>query len=212
MRTTFDIDELVNDLQPVRRLHIWQPVALTALMTMIAVVSIASIYGLRADIMAGQMHPMALLRAGALLLLGVATMLATIATARPAVGRNNTGWRWALAMAALFPMTALVLAAIETSVSLEALNMTLGMYCVKISFVSALLIGGTLTLWLRQGAPTSLTQAGWLTGLAAGSFGTFAFSLHCPETGIYYIGLWYSLSVALSALIGRLLVPPLIRW
>ena len=59
---------------------------------------------------------------------------------------------------------------------------------------------------------TAPERAGWLTGVAAGSFGTFAFSLHCPVTNIWYIGFWYALTVGVAALIGRILVPRFIRW
>ncbi|MBU6207998.1 MAG: DUF1109 family protein, partial [Alphaproteobacteria bacterium] len=55
-------------------------------------------------------------------------------------------------------------------------------------------------------------RAGWLVGLASGSFGTFAYSLNCPSNSIYYIGLIYSLAVGVCAVTGRLIVPRIIRW
>ncbi len=53
---------------------------------------------------------------------------------------------------------------------------------------------------------------GLLTGVAAGSFGIFAFSLHCNYSDIVHIGLWHSGGVVLSAFVGRFAVPRLIRW
>ena len=78
-------------------------------------------------------------------------------------------------------------------------------------------IGGLATavpmvLALRRGAPTSPARAGWLTGIAAGGLGAFAYNLHCPFNNVVYIGLWYTLAVASCAVIGRLVVPRLIRW
>ena len=82
----------------------------------------------------------------------------------------------------------------------------------RIAPMRGLAIGGALTLWLRQGAVTDLRRAGWLVGLGAGAFGTFAYSLHCPSDSVHYIALWYSLALALCAAIGRLAVPRLLRW
>ena len=53
---------------------------------------------------------------------------------------------------------------------------------------------------------------GWLVGLASGSFGAFAYGLHCVSITVFYVGLWYTGAVALCALLGRLIVPRLIRW
>ena len=73
-------------------------------------------------------------------------------------------------------------------------------------------MGSVLTAWLRRGASTALNRAGWLVGLASGSFGAFAYSLHCPSNSIYYVGIFYSAVVAISAAVGRLIVPAAIRW
>ncbi len=214
MSKAFDIDTLVDDLKPVRVLKSWHAMVLAAAATLIASGLVIYHFGLRADLAQGIIIPMVLLRGGALLLLGVASLLAAVNTGRPAVGREtgSSGWRWSLAMAALFPLSALLLWMQGEAVTVADLHATIGIYCLSIGGAAALLIGTALTLWLRGGAPTSPHQAGWLTGLAAGSLGTFAFSLHCPLTSIYYIGLWYSLTVALSAMIGRIVVPQLIRW
>lgn len=212
MEREFTIDGLVEDLAPVRRLNPMHGFALILGATALAIIAIAAVFGLRSDVVHGNPHPMVMLRGGCLLLLGLASSVAVISAARPAVGRVSEGWRWALAMAALFPVSAAILAITNGPVPIAALESQIGMYCLETSIGSALLIGAALTLWLRQGAPTLLNRAGWLAGLAAGSFGTFAFSLHCPVTGIYYIGLWYSLAVAVCAALGRLIVPRFIRW
>jgi hypothetical protein len=69
-----------------------------------------------------------------------------------------------------------------------------------------------MVFMLRKGAPTYPERAGWLTGIAAGGLGAFAYNLHCPFNNIVYIGLWYSLALVICALVGRLVVPHLIRW
>jgi hypothetical protein len=216
MKQGFDIDALAATLTPVRRVRSRDGLfAAVGAATLVALAVILQ-YGLRADLAAGEPHPMVLLRSGMLAVLGIATTMAAIASARPAVGQGHNGWAWALVAAAILPVTAAGMFAYHRMMDMpfgpDAMDFHYAPYCVKISSLGALLIGAALTLWLRSGAPTALNRAGWLVGLAAGSFGTFAYSLHCPSNSIYYIGLWYSIAVGMSAAAGRLIVPHLIRW
>jgi hypothetical protein len=77
---------------------------------------------------------------------------------------------------------------------------------------AALLVFALLTLWLRRGAPTAPDRAGLVAGVAAGAFGSFAVSLHCPDNDIVHIGLWHSAAVVAMAGLGRVLIPRLVRW
>jgi hypothetical protein len=77
---------------------------------------------------------------------------------------------------------------------------------------ASLLVFAMLTLWLRRGAPTDPDRAGLVAGVAAGAFGIFGFSLHCPDNDIVHIGLWHSAVVLAMARLGRAMVPRLIRW
>ncbi len=212
MNTSFNIDTLVEGLVPVRRVRAEHGLLLVLATTIIASAAVAMRYGFRADIMSGTPDPMVIIRGGVLLLMGLATSFAAIAAARPAVGQRHNGWLWTLATAMLFPAAALVNGLWLGGVPDDSLHPEMGRYCLGISGGSALLIGGALTAWLRRGAPTAIDRAGWLVGLAAGSFGTFAYSLHCPLTNIWYIGLWYTAAVALAACAGRLVVPKIVRW
>lgn len=207
-----DIDALVADLQPVQPVEPRRGVALVLAATTVCVVAVWLKSGLRVDIAAGNPAPIVLIRSGTLLLLGFAALAAVITSARPGVGRGSHGWRWALAAAALFPLTSVILSLLNGGFPESDLYSSSGPWCLKMSGGSGLLIGGALTFWLRQGAPTALHRSGWLVGLAAGSFGAFAYSLHCPSNTVTYVGLWYSLAVAICALAGRLIVPRLIRW
>lgn len=207
-----NIDTLVADLMPVRAVSPRDGYALMAVATAFAVVLVAVMFGLRSDVMSGTPEPIVMVRAGILFILGLAAVSAVIASARPSVGQRSTGWRWALAAASLFPITAAVLAVADREEALADVSSVSGLWCLGVSGMSALFIGGLLTLWLRQGAPTSLVRASWLVGLAAGSFGTLAYSLHCPSTTVYYVGLWYTLAIVLSAGVARLVVPRLIAW
>ncbi len=206
------IAALVADLVPVRRVRSAPAIAGVAAVVVAAIAVVALLFGLRPDVIAGRPHPMIMVREGMLLLLGGASLGAVIRSARPGIGRHSVDWLWVLAAAMLFPLTAVALSLINGRFPMSDMVSPSAPYCLGISLVSGLVIGGVLTAWLRRGAPTVPTRSGWLVGLASGSFGAFAYGLHCPSQSVYYIGLWYSLAIGACALLGRLIVPRLIRW
>jgi hypothetical protein len=216
MSSEFNLETLVADLKPVRRIKPIEGLTLVACATAIIALVIVLRYGLRVDIADGAPQPMVVIRSGMLILLGTATAFAATAAARPAVKHSQNGWGWALAAAALLPLAALILFLYHslTGVPFQpgAFDFRYAPWCLGLGCGGALFMGSVLTAWLRRGAPTALHRAGWLVGLASGSFGAFAYSLHCPSNSIYYVGIFYTAVVAISAVIGRLAVPAAIRW
>ncbi len=211
MTQPFDIADLVNDLTPVRPMNIWRGLILPLGATLFAMMCVALLAGVRPDLAAGAPSPMFLLRAGVLLLLGVVCGASLLAMANPGVGRNNQGWKTALSAALLFPLAALIVALTGQPTG-SAGTMESGMDCLKYSLVAGVATATPMVWWLRRGAPVAHERAGWLTGLAAGGLGAFAFNIHCPYNSVVYIGIWYTLAVGICAVAGRLIVPHLIRW
>ena len=206
------IDSLVDDLTPVKPLKARNGLALTLVIAAVFAVAVAVFGGLRGDILMGIPHPMFFLRAGALLLLGVTSSYAVIAMSQPAVGNSFKGWVWALLAALLLPATAIVMAMMAAPDNMAILVPRYGLECLGISMLLGTGIAATQVMWLRRGAPVALNRAGWLVGMSSGALGAAAYSLHCPFNSIFYVGLWYSLAVVLCAVVGRLVVPHLIRW
>jgi hypothetical protein len=202
---------LVEELEPVRTLKPQGGLAIVVGLTLFAAFAVAALLGVRNDLRMGMADEMFFLRSGVLLMLGIATALTAVKMARPGVGKLSHGWIWAAITAALFPVTAAIMSAINRPPA-EALRPMEGLKCLTVSGIAALAIGSGLTLWLRQGAPTSPERAGWLIGIASGALGAAAYNIHCPFNDIYYIGLWFTIPVVACALIGRLVVPHLIRW
>jgi hypothetical protein len=211
MSENFNIAALVDDLEPVKALTPRRPLLVAAAITaaMLAVVALMS--GVRADVMAGRPDPMFLIRSGMLLLLGGGTAHAVLGMASPAVGKPHMSWQMALAAAFLFPLAALIVAMTGDMGNAMAEMYSVGQ-CLMFSAIGAFATAIPMILHLRRGAPTSPARAGWLVGIASGGLGAFAYNLHCPFNSIVYIGLWYTLAVGLCALVGRLVVPRLIRW
>ncbi len=206
------IDSLVQDLIPVKPLKARDGLALTLAVAAVFAVAVALIGGVRGDLLMGIPHPMFFLRSGALLLLGVTSSYAVIAMSQPAVGNSFKGWVWALLAALLFPATAIVMAMMAAPDNMAIFVPRYGIECLGISMLVGTGIAATQIMWLRRGAPVALNRTGWLVGMSSGALGAAAYSLHCPFNSIFYVGLWYSLAVALCAIVGRLVVPHLIRW
>jgi hypothetical protein len=70
----------------------------------------------------------------------------------------------------------------------------------------------TMGVAMRRLAPTRLRIAGALLGLASGAVGAMAFTLYCQDDAVSFVALWYGVALALSAVIGCILGPKLLRW
>jgi hypothetical protein len=206
------ISGLVDQLQPVRPLKMRAGMGYALAALVAGAVGMVALFGLRADLMAGEPEAVALLSAGLFLVLAVASAWAVVDMARPRVGSRRDGWAWNAAMAAVLPVSALAMIAFKLRQG-EASGLAFdGSNCLQYGLIWGSLTAAALVLWLRRGAPTQLDRAGLLTGVAAGSAGIFAVSLYCPHSDIVHIGIWHGLTVILAGLAGWLAVPRLVRW
>lgn len=81
----------------------------------------------------------------------------------------------------------------------------------NIATLSLPLLG--LILWVVRGmAPVRPVAAGAACGLLSGGLATAIYALHCPESNLGFVGVWYSLGMALSLGLGALLGPMTLRW
>lgn len=206
------IAELVGDLEPVKPLRFGEGVAIALAAAAISAMVVVALLGLRSDWLAGNVDPMQLIAAGLYLGLALAASVTVIVMSRPQVGSDHSGWRWAAAMAGLLPLAGAIVAFSRGRAALDSETMRQGAECFSMGCGASLLVFAMLVLWLRRGAPTSPERAGLVAGVAAGAFGIFAFSLHCPVNDIVHIGVWHSAAVVMMGLAGRAIVPRLIRW
>ena len=206
------IASLVADLEPIAPLTQRGGLAGALVAALAAIAITAFTLGLRVDIFTGELDPVFLLSSGLFLLLACAATYGTAQMSRPRVGNHQTGWLWASAMAALLPISALLTWLASLLGGGHAAVDLAGWKCLGLGVVLGLSVAAILTMRLRRGAPTSPERAGLLSGIAAGSAGTFAVSLHCPHNDIVHIGLWHAAAVFVSAVAGRWIIPALIRW
>ncbi|MFZ5742941.1 MAG: NrsF family protein [Pseudomonadota bacterium] len=206
------IEALAQDLAPVRPLRRWRGMAGALLGLAAGVLLLLGLFGIRSDLLAARPDPVGVVSAGVFLVLTLASAWAAIDSARPAVGARRDGWAWSLAAAAVLPLGALFLIVTGLLHGNASPLRDNGRDCITFGLFAGLFTAAILTAWLRRGAPVRLGQAGLLTGLSAGSAGIFAVSLYCPHTDMVHIGIWHGLAVTIAAVLGRLIVPPLLRW
>ncbi len=206
------IAELVGDLEPVRPLRFGEGIAATLAAAALSAGVVLALLGMRPDWLAGRLDPMELVASGLYGGLGLAASVTVVLMGRPQVGSDHGGWRWAAAMAGLLPLAGLGAALARGGEGMSGEVMRHGAECFAVGAAASLLVFAALTLWLRRGAPTAPARAGLVTGVAAGAFGSFAVSLHCPDGDIVHVGLWHGATVLAMAALGRALVPRLVRW
>lgn len=81
----------------------------------------------------------------------------------------------------------------------------------SIAFLSLPLFAGLL--WAMKGlAPTRLALAGAAAGVLSGATAALIYSLHCPELGAPFLGIWYPLGMLIPAAAGAMIGPRLLRW
>ncbi len=205
------IEQLVNDLEPVRPLRLRHGMALVGAATALAVAVVALWQGLWTGPARGQAAAIFFIANGLIALVGVAAAQTAVRMATPRVGARHDGARWLLAALAILPVTSLLLAALEGVVARHD-HAAGGLHCFLAGTASGVAVAAALIIWLRRGAPVAPNAAGFYTGVAAGALGSFAYGLSCPFDSIGHLGIWHVAPVAVSAVIGRLMVPKLIRW
>ncbi|MBI5718800.1 MAG: DUF1109 domain-containing protein [Burkholderiales bacterium] len=112
-------------------------------------------------------------------------------------------------------MTALVLWSMTVAPSGERIDTLLGESWLRCPTDVFLLSLPTLAgaLWVLRGlAPTRLREAGFAAGVMAGAVGAVGYALSCVEVSPAFIGLWYSVGIALAGALGAWLGPRVLRW
>lgn len=207
------IAALTEDMAPVRRINPVEGGMLIGTATLMAFGLSVFVYQFWTGLVTGEASGYFWITHGLLLVLGVSSSAALVASSRPRVGIRANAPIWSAAMLAIVPVAAIIgLFSLGANHTHQGLNDPIAVMCTRASVMAGLLIAATAVVWLRRGAPVSIERSAWLTGLAAGSLGTLAYGITCPADSLSHVGLWHVAPVAISAVLARLVVPPLIRW
>lgn len=170
------------------------------------------LYGVRSDLGRAMQLPVWWTKFGFAAALAAGAALALLRLARPGMSA-----RQALAWLLLPPLALWVLAAgaLGGAEPGTRIDMVMGSTWRSCPFNIALLSlpGLAALFWgLRRAAPTRLRLAGATAGVLAGALAALAYALHCPETQMPFLAVWYVLGIALPAALGAALGPRLLRW
>lgn len=206
------IDSLVDDLHPVRPVSTARGLAVAAGSLAAIVLAVIATFGVNWDFAGLAAQPVYMISVGLFLLLGAVCAISVVAQSKPQVGADHSGWKWAALMILILPLAGVVSSLRGSNSAFSASATMDGLGCVMVAVLFGSLAFGAMTWWQRRGAPTSPERAGLLTGIAAGCFGIVGFSLSCTHADIAHIGIWHSVAVATCAVLGRLVLPRLLRW
>nr|WP_217704150.1 DUF1109 domain-containing protein [Schlegelella koreensis] len=179
----------------------------------LAVLLVALLLGLRHDLAEGLRHPVLWVKFAVPLAVALAAGASLRRLASPGVPVGRTWWIGAGAVLALWVVAALQWAGLSPTERAVALWGSSWRECpFNIAVVSLPLLAAVLAMLRGPAAPTRPRRAGAAAGLLAGGMGTMAYALHCPESGLAFVAVWYVLGVVIVAAAGAALGPRLFRW
>jgi len=187
--------------------------AAVALGLPVSVLAVGLLFGLRHDLLQAAHQSVLWIK----MAIGVAVALAAAASLRrlssPGVPAGR-GWTWgAAALAVLWTLGALQWASLSDTARWQSLFGDSWRVCpLNIAMVSVPIFIAVVLALRGIAAPTHPARAGAAAGLLAGGLGTMAYALHCPETGVPFVAVWYVLGMVAVGGVGAMLGPRLFRW
>lgn len=207
------IARLAQDLKPVPPNALLRLLGVAAAAgLLVSTVAMMSWLGLRSDL--GQAVATASFWIKSLYTLGLGLLGAWAAsrTARPGEGGR-------LPLALVLPVVMLIVVGAGVSYALappeqrwELLMGASALVCPFYILALSMPLLVAMIVFMRRMAPTHLTLAGLSAGLMAGALGAWVYSFHCPESGVPFLALWYSLGIAAAMSVGALAARVLLRW
>ncbi|MBL4835805.1 MAG: DUF1109 domain-containing protein [Pseudomonas sp.] len=205
------IDDLIEDLQPIRPVLARQGALWVTGATLVTIALVVLLLGVWEGVISATASPYFFITNGMLAALGGAAAWTVVRMANPQVGNSAGPALWSILLLAIIPASAVVTQTLHGQIE-ETITDVHGLACAIQGTAFATITATVLVIWLRRGAPVSLTAAGTLTGFAAGAIGTFAYGLACPIDTLPHLAIWHCIPVGFCALIGRMAIPKLIQW
>ena len=205
------IAAMTEDLSPVAPVKPAQGAALVGIATLLAGFISIAYFGFWTGMVSGEASGYFWITNGLLAILGAASTASLTALALPRVGARSSSAMWAAAMIGVLPVAG-VLSLLSTVIGRRPGGEMWYWQCTTYGLVAGVLVAAAAVMFLRRGAPVSIERAGWVTGLAAGALGSLAYGITCPVDTLSHVGIVHVAPVAIAAVLGRLVVPPLIRW
>jgi len=177
-----------------------------------AVLLMAVILGPRPDLAEAARLPMFWVKLGFPAALLASALLATVRMSRPGARLGRVPAALAAPVIAMWLLAAVVLLAAAPGEREALLFGTTWAACpFNVAILSVPVFAALL--WAMKGlAPTRLALAGAAAGLLSGAVAALVYTLHCPEMGAPFLGVWYLLGMLIPTALGALLGPRVLRW
>ncbi len=207
------IDELTEDLAPVRPRRLWADVAI---MTLIAVLELALLFAVgvaHLDMHRMLTQPTMGWRIVSLGLIAVLSGFTAIRSVEPAYSARGP-LRWLVLLIAVCVVSGMFMGAMPRDLAgvIRALDWPSGVDCAAKIILLSIAPLAALAVLCRRGAPTDLRRTPLLMGLAAAAWGAFVFVFACPFNDPLYIVVWYGVGGGAVTLVARLVLPRVARW
>ena len=172
----------------------------------------AILMGVRPDLTRMALEPMFWTKLVYCTSLAGAALALAVRMARPGARAAGAASMLAVPLLAMWLLAALALeGAAGTEREALVFGTTWRACAFSIAFLSLPLFAGLL--WAMRGlTPTRPALAGATAGFLAGAAAALVYSLHCPELGAPFLGIWYPLGMLIPAAAGAMIGPRLLRW
>lgn len=205
------LGSLVADLEPVRPLRFRNGMLIVAAALVATLLAVAVATEFWPDALRGLASAFFYLTNALLLGLGLVAAASVVTMASPRVGNAHRKPVGLLIATLALPIAAIAAAFVPLDHRSDIAHQY-GTECALLGAAFGALVFVALVAWLRRGAPVTHAIAGWHTGIAAGALGSFAYGLSCPIDGIEHLGFYHVAPVLVVALVGRTVVPPIVRF
>lgn len=213
MKTQSLITRLADDLRVPDRDALSRRFRTALLLSVaVAVLGVTSIWGIRLDLETVALTP----PFGVKLIFPVAMIGLTLwIAARLAIPGARTRHAWGALLGANVVLWGVVSLTVAQADPGDRIDMLLGHTWHSCSYrIAVLSVPAFIAFsWAMRGlAPTRFRETGLAVGLLSGSIGTLAYMLKCPETSVTFWAVWYSLGMAIPALISVAMARVAFRW
>ena len=177
-----------------------------------AVLLVASVFGVRTDLLAAASTSAFWMRLAFPALLAGGALWAVARLSRPGMNAARAAPAVAAPVLLLWAIALLVMGQAEPGARAALVMGTTWRSCPwNIALLSA--PAAVAVFWAIRGlAPLRLRLAGAAGGLLAGAVATLAYCLHCPETSPPFWAVWYVAGMLIPTTVGALLGPRWLRW
>jgi hypothetical protein len=186
--------------------------AAVAIGSAVALAAMLASLGVRADLATAGDVPLFWAKLGVPLVVAAVGAVAVRRLARPGGDAPLAAVGAVALLAVLWALAAVDVAAAPAA---ERSRLVLGhtaLPCVALVATLSLPSLVALLVALRSLAPTRLGAAGTAAGALAGGVGAAVYALHCNETTLPFVAVWYVLGMAIPAALGALLGARWLRW